>query len=558
MPVIPENYVVLDVETNGLSSLRDDLLSISIYQPDTQRMYNRFLPLELNRDVYTTHINGIAKKDLKKATPLTQEEINQLISDFDLHKRTILTYGSIDEKFIRNYFKRKGLSGFDQLKFFNFKRNIISSRFSDGSISKDNLCRLFGIENVQDLHSGVNDCLLEWKLFEKLNGNKLLITYNKVFELNDDYIVPASYLANYPNFKYHTQNLPKFKCSAKIVKRFTVTGQAIKKFPTNFNGLTIEHLINTMLGAERIDSSAFLVQNKSKLKYIGKLPSPYDEIYMSFNADGTVSAVEEKDKKLATELNTFILLLKKEITPLVNFIKKSIFHNQHILSQELVIHKDKNVLALCDLSSEDAVLEIKTYGILNFDTVGNQLFYESNGRECYILQIEWSLKKMSFVISKVEFEIDNSIPINSLESRIANFLSRIENEKVDVVEYIDSYSKVTLRCQVCGNTFSKSYNAMLKRSQCPHCNPKSTQVNSSQKNKTISVSPEEKKAARAASFFERVKDNSDGTVSALTYNGARDKLTARCNICGYQWDIRADHLLIRAYCPKCRKKRANE
>ena len=40
-------YVVLDVETNGLSSLRDDLLSISLYRPDTEDSYSRFLPLEL-------------------------------------------------------------------------------------------------------------------------------------------------------------------------------------------------------------------------------------------------------------------------------------------------------------------------------------------------------------------------------------------------------------------------------------------------------------------------------------------------------------------------------
>ena len=57
-----KKYVVLDVETNGLSSINDDLLSVSIYKKKEKKEYNRFLPLELNDDVYTTHINGITKK----------------------------------------------------------------------------------------------------------------------------------------------------------------------------------------------------------------------------------------------------------------------------------------------------------------------------------------------------------------------------------------------------------------------------------------------------------------------------------------------------------------
>lgn len=554
MAVLAEKYVVLDVETNGLSSIRDDLLSISIYQPNTQKMYNRFLPLELDRDVYTTHINGITKEDLKNATPLTQDEVDELIAEFDLCNRTILTYGNIDEKFIRNYFKRKGLCGFEKLNFFNFKRNIISSRFSGGNVTKDNMCRLYGIDNVQELHTGENDCLLEWELFKKLDNNKLLITNDKVFEFNNEYIVPVSLFASHPNLKYHTQNLPCYTCSSRVVKRFEVVSRNIKKFQTNFNGIIIEDIIYAMLDAEEVDSSDFLIQNKRKLKYIGKLPTPYDEIYMSYNSDGTVSAVDEKDIALANELNKFILLLKNEIEPLADYIKNSIFKKKRILSQELVVNLDKNVLALCDLSSDSAVLEIKAYGIDDLNKVSNQLFYESNGRNCYIMQIEWSLhqKKMAFVISKIKFETDDSLQVKLLKRNSANFKSRISNKQVDVVEYVNSYSQVTLRCQKCGNTYSKPYNALLKRSECPYCNPPVTSK-AKQKPKTAVLSSEERQINRTQRYFDKIKVISAGKLSVLGYNGAKEYLTAHCNECGKEWNIRADHLLARVYCPLCRK-----
>ena len=96
-------YVVLDVETNGLSSLKHDLLSISIYKPDDEKFYDRFLPLELNDFVETYWINGIDEELLADKEPLTQEEFDQIIFDFELESRTILTFGSIDEKFIKNY-----------------------------------------------------------------------------------------------------------------------------------------------------------------------------------------------------------------------------------------------------------------------------------------------------------------------------------------------------------------------------------------------------------------------------------------------------------------------
>lgn len=90
--VDPKKYVVLDVETNGLSSRRHDLLSISIFKPDDNKKYIKFLPLDLNDDIFTTKINGIKKSDLKNATHLTQEDFDEIIINFELEKRTILHY----------------------------------------------------------------------------------------------------------------------------------------------------------------------------------------------------------------------------------------------------------------------------------------------------------------------------------------------------------------------------------------------------------------------------------------------------------------------------------
>ena len=328
---------------------------------------------------------------LKDKSPLTQNELDEVISSFELEKRTILVYGNIDEKFIKNYLKRKKLKGFDKLKFYNFKHDIISSRFSEGNITKDNLCKIYGIDNIQEVHSGLNDCILEWNLFKSMNGNKLIIINNEVFEFNNEYIIPVSYLTTYTNFKYCIKDFPKIHAEINQIKKIRMNSSEIKKFETNISGITIEHLINTLLNVKDMNNETYLFQleNKKKLKKLGRLPSIVHEIPILFNKDGTITALNKEDKKRVDEINKVTEIIKEKIKPLIKYIREDIFGNEQILSQELVVNKKDNVLAKCDLSTKDKILEIKTF-IPNIDKIKYQLYYEANGRDIYMLQTEWN------------------------------------------------------------------------------------------------------------------------------------------------------------------------
>ena len=126
MSTNPAEYVVFDIETNGLRSQVDDLLSISFYKPDDGKEYNKFLPLELQKEIRTTYINGITTETLNGATPLTQAEFDNIVKEFELEKRTILIYAGrdFDKLFLVEYMKRHKISGFENLNFYNIKKNI--------------------------------------------------------------------------------------------------------------------------------------------------------------------------------------------------------------------------------------------------------------------------------------------------------------------------------------------------------------------------------------------------------------------------------------------------
>lgn len=564
----PTEYVVFDVETNGLKSKQADLLSISFYKPDDGKEYSKFLPLELNRKIDTTHINGITEQDLVGATALTQLEFDRIVEEFELEKRIILIYagGNFDASFLSAYMKRHRILGFEKLNFYNFKKNIISSRFSHGNITKDNLCSIFKVDGVKTVHSGSNDCKLEWKLFEKMDGYFYLVTEgsgeDNVFRLNEDYIIPASLLSSHPNLSCVLSERPYIECQSTLVKAFEIDSKGIEKFPTNFTGMTIEHLINSMLDVDVQNSRRFLLENKLKLDFIGKIPNGVTMVPMSFNPDGTVTALHKEDKQMEKRINSTAKNLKERIRPLVDFIKYEIFKNERILSQELVVDYENNILALCDLSTDKTILEIKTN---NVDALAykEQFFYEAKGRAIYHLKMEWVkdwntdlLKKIIFHLSFVDAHVGTPSSSNwtrgKREEKRARKITEIQKylscSDISLVSFTNISSPIRLQCKNCGYEWFIGYAALEKKiPDCPKCNPKI-------KGRTrTTLSKEEQMKHRADNYYEKILQKSNRTIVAMNYIGSKDDVDAICVTCGYKWKSRADHLVDRCWCPICKK-----
>ena len=400
---LKNKYVVFDVETNGTRTANDDLLSLSIYDPTTGICYNRFFPLDLQPLVLTGWIHGITNRQLANLSHLTQNEVDNIINFFDLKNKTMLSFsggkGLFDASFLINYCKRHNLYGFEGLQYENIKSYLPSiSYVYAGQMTKDNLCKLFGIEGLQEIHSSQNDCLLEWKLFEKIKDKNLFFINNKLYKYNEGYIVPVSYLNSNSNLATIAKiEIPNLVATCTEIYRFNLPSNIvglIKKFPTNITGIAVENGINSKLNVTMQDNTLFLARNKQYVNYIGSLESNIQEIHVTIQKDGTLKSSDSKNDEYIAEVNKTTKLITDNLKPVFDYIKDVIFKNEEIKSQELCISDDRKVLALCDLSSTTKVLEIKTKPI-RLDENNNiniflarQLFYESKGRDVYLLSID--------------------------------------------------------------------------------------------------------------------------------------------------------------------------
>jgi DNA polymerase III epsilon subunit-like protein len=398
-------YVVFDVETNGLRKKHDDLLSLSIYDPVTGLCYNRFFPLDVQPVVLTTQINGITGAEIKDATHLTQPEVDEIIDYFHLKERTLLSFsggkGLFDSEFVENYCQRHSLRGFENLTYRNIKSLLPAAPFGfQGSMNKDDLCSILGISGVQAVHSGENDCVLEWKLFEKIGPVPLLCIQERLYRYDASYIVPITYLPRHPELVKLAQiYLPPVRAKLEPVFHYDFPKSVLKcirKFSTNITGIAIENAIDAALKVDCQDNYDFLLENRRHLKFVGSLMVHFTEIPILTEDDGTLKAVEPKDEGFISDVNRVTAVVVPCLASTIDYIQQHIFPNEKILSQEMVISDDKKVLALCDLSSKSTVMEIKTFDVVKEESdqglfanaaLTNQLYYQKKGRNEYVLSL---------------------------------------------------------------------------------------------------------------------------------------------------------------------------
>ena len=476
----PSEYVVIDLETNGLSSAVDDLLSISLFLPDTGKKYERFLPLELNKEINkeASKINGITKKMLLNKNPLTNEEYQSVKEEFELEKRTILHFGRLDVSFIKAYFKRHNIKGIEKLNFYNIKHNFITKNFLWlNNWSKDHLCEIFNIPGVTSVHTGINDCILEWKLFEVTQGSFVVAKrmdptkeYDVInfYRILPGYYVPVSELASYANYKYML-SLPKIEIKYEEVAYLDFKSDDEFMYVNNrCAGISVEEIIRESLNAVRQKDSFIDSDNFKHLEYITSVKSKrigYNMPLLSSNPKYENMTVGEYSVEHAKE---YAKSIKDKIAPMINYIKTSVFNSKQIYTQEAIKREDLGIIGHADFSNEDACLELKYsdlyledyYADKNHERISRnkyQFYVVSNNRPMYLLiggMGKFILVKLSFIINsshqnalesvkKINKPI-NLAPQNAVNKKVLASSTNIQNHSNNKEKSISIDSKYSL------------------------------------------------------------------------------------------------------------------
>jgi len=142
------------------------------------------------------------------------------------------------------------------------------------------------------------------------------------------------------------------------------------------------------------------------------------------------------------------------------------------------------------------------------------------GKICYI----------TFISGKESF-ISKKITINEF----SNMLSNVNSNISIVGNYVDTKTKVLMKCNICGNEWMALPYHLLRGHGCPRCGIKNRV-----------------KHTRTHEEFVKELQNSNAQISLLsTYHKSRERVLCKCNLCGLEWSAYPYNLLSGYGCPSC-------
>ena len=187
---------------------------------------------------------------------------------------------------------------------------------------------------------------------------------------------------------------------------------------------------------------------------------------------------------------------------------------------------------------------------------------------------QFAIKKQRFQISSIiDNQMDNSfisilseykhgindstlknkklIKLNKVIDEIEQITDEDTGFKISVSESYNCLEKCIINENLQNNLFIKK---LLKNKLHSIKKTKTNQKLSMPKSKKdIYEMKEINKKKKIDAYKEKVNDRSNGEIIVSDYTSSREKVSARCGKCGYEWKLRSDHLLARAYCPICNK-----
>ncbi|MGW6384527.1 excinuclease ABC subunit C [Peribacillus butanolivorans] len=292
-------------------------------------------------------------------------------------------------------------------------------------------------------------------------------------------------------------------------------------------------------------------------------PERYKLIFPSFQFDSF--SLKDRTNNFSIKIN--------EDNDVLNTCYIQIYISNNAINRSLEISKEPFIIRFdyCFIDNEGNKTE-NMYYIDNETTRYCQSGIEYFEKDFYDM---WVIRKERFKISSIiNNETDNSFISVLAEYKHGINDYTIKDKKMikltdvldEIKQIIDDETRFNLvpsesfkcleKCMINERLRNNTFAEKLFTNNLPKI--RKIRKTSLKKTKKVAVDKPSKsrvdnKVKRAEAYKQKVLIKSDNAVKVLSYVSSKEKVTAQCNICGYEWRIRSDHLLSRPYCPSCRK-----